>query len=1101
MIDKIRKRDGRIVPFEKEKIAGAIFKSAQDIGGQDKELAEKLAEQVSQLLDETFDSQIPTVEDIQDAVEKVLIKNGHAKTAKNFILYRQQKSNLRETKEFIVDSIKLVEDYIGKEDWRVYENANATYSLPGLLWYGSGTIMSFYGLHNLYPKEVANAHIEGYIHIHNLSMALNGYSFYRNEVITIRKKHTNNIFCLSFEQLFDMIRGPVDNKEGFEIKYNEDYEVLDEKGWTPIIRVLRHKTEKELISINGLNGHNLIVTEDHPLITLKQEKNIICPKCNSINVIKNRTNKNGKDYFKCKNCSNNFHKVIETIDPRERMVISAGDLTLKNYIITPNSKYGIDKLPINFNEEDGWFIGLFLAEGWLDKYKISFQLNWKSEEYRRLINYLKHKNIKFYERKKDASSTIAINSIKFSKYFSEELGIRKYSENKNLPSNFLNFPDKIIGAIVSGIIDGDGVVRNDDKWVSRVNLRMTSKTLLAQIQQWLKFMNINSSLCSIDGYGIRQYNGLVIIPLKQLYSLTFFIPREKKELFSLCKKLTSDFKFSKILKQKEFSGVRKIEVIKNDSEYVYDITTKTNTFLCNGVLSHNCAGWSLPNLLHEGFNNVPGKLECSPPKHLRSAIGQIINFVGTLQNEWAGAQAFNSFDTYLAPFVRADNLSYQQVKQCIQEFIYNMNVASRWAGQSPFTNITLDLTVPEDLKNKPVTVGGKFLETTYSDYQTEMNMINKAFIEVLTEGDARGRVFTFPIPTYNLTKDFDWDSEIADKLFEMTAKYGLPYFQNFINSDLNPGDIRAMCCRLRLNLKELQKNITSGRFGSGDSTGSVGVVTINLPRIAYESESEEEFFEKLDRYMYLAKESLEIKRKIVERNIQRNMLPYTKRYLGDLKHHFSTIGLIGAHEACLNLLGENKGIETPEGHILSIKILEFMRSRLLEFQEQTGNIYNLESTPGEGASYRLAKKDRQKHLKIITSGNREPYYTNSTNLPVGHTNNIFDALKHQEPLQKLYTGGTVFHTFLGESINKEQCKLLVKKIATLSTIPYFTITPTFSICEEHGYLKDNQPICPQCSKPTEVYSRVVGYLRPVRDWNKGKQEEFSERKNYVAEIK
>jgi ribonucleoside-triphosphate reductase len=689
MIKRVRKRDGRLVDFDKNKISQAIFKSAKDIGGHDQELAKKLGDKVAELLEQEFKEKIPTVEDVQDAVEKILIENGNAKTAKNFILYRQQKTNLRETKEFIVDTIKIVEDYVGKEDWRVYENANATYSLPGLLWYGSGTIMSFYGLHHIYPKEIADAHISGYFHIHDLSMSLAGY----------------------------------------------------------------------------------------------------------------------------------------------------------------------------------------------------------------------------------------------------------------------------------------------------------------------------------------------------------------------------------------------------------------------------CAGWSLMKLLHNGFNGVPGKIECSPPKHLRSAIGQMINFLGTLQNEWAGAQAFNSFDTYLAPFVRADNLSYEKVKQCIQEFVYNMNVATRWSGQTPFTNITLDLTVPQDLKEQKVTIGGKFQKETYSEFQKEMDMINRALIEVLIQGDSKGRVFTFPIPTYNLTKDFDWNSEIAEKIFEMTAKYGLPYFQNFINSDLNPSDVRSMCCRLQLNLKELQKNPTSGRFGSGESTGSVGVVTLNLPRIAYESDNESSFFEKLERYMYLAKESLEIKRKLVERNIQRNLLPYTRRYLGNLKHHFSTIGLVGMHEACLNLLGKDKGINSLQGQDFAIKTLKFMREKLKEFQQETRNIYNLEATPAEGTSYRLAKKDKQKYQDIITSGQEQPYYTNSTQLPVSYTNDIFKALKNQEPLQKLYTGGTVFHTFLGEAIDKEACKMLVKKIAYNFSLPYFTITPTFSICEQHGYLNDEQHICPKCGKQTEVYSRVVGYFRPVKDWNKGKQQEFSERQVFGIELK
>ncbi len=472
----------------------------------------------------------------------------------------------------------------------------------------------------------------------------------------------------------------------------------------------------------------------------------------------------------------------------------------------------------------------------------------------------------------------------------------------------------------------------------------------------------------------------------------------------------------------------------------------------------------------------------------------MINFIGTLQNEWAGAQAFSSFDTYLAPFIRYDNLSYKDVKQAMQEFVYNMNVASRWGGQTPFTNITLDLKCPEDLAEQHVTVGGKLRKECYGDFQDEMDMINRALIEVLVEGDASGRVFTFPIPTYNITKDFDWDSEIAHMLFEMTAKYGLPYFQNFINSDLKPSDVRAMCCHLRLDLKELRRNARGGLFGSAEMTGSVGVVTINMPRIGYLSKTQDDFFERLERFMYLAKESLEIKRKVVERNIKNGLLPYTRRYLGSLSRHFSTIGLVGMHEACLNFLG--KGIESKEGQRFAIKTLKFMRKLLVEYQKETGNLYNLEATPAEGCSYRLAKKDKERYPDIKTSGDTEPYYTNSTQLPVSYTHDLWLALKHQEPLQELYTGGTVFHVWLGENIGADEARLLVKKIATRFSLPYFTLTPTFSICRQHGYIAGKHEKCPKCKKKTEVYSRVVGYYRPVSQWNLGKKQEFAERQVY-----
>jgi len=687
MIEKVRKRDGRIVPFDKEKIANAIWQAALAVGGRDRELANKLADKVIEYLEKQIEqgkvNKVPEVEQIQDVVEKVLIEEGHAKTAKAYILYREKHKELRDARKLLLDSQAIVRKYVGKEDWRVYENANATYSISGLLWHAAGTVMAYYALNHVYPPEIAQAHLNGDFHLHDLAMSIAGY----------------------------------------------------------------------------------------------------------------------------------------------------------------------------------------------------------------------------------------------------------------------------------------------------------------------------------------------------------------------------------------------------------------------------CAGWSLRKLLHEGFNGVPGKIESKPPKHLRTAVGQLINFIGTLQNEWAGAQAFSSFDTYLAPFVAQDKLSYKEVKQAIQEFVFNVNVASRWGGQTPFTNLTFDLVVPKDLANQPVTVGGKLLKATYSEFQDEMDLINKAFIEVMTQGDARGRVFTFPIPTYNITKDFNWDSDLSDLIFEMTAKYGLPYFQNFVNSSLEPSEVRAMCCHLRLDLAELRRNVTGGLFGSAEQTGSVGVVTINLPRIAFLARTEEAFFERLDQLMYLAKKSLEIKRKVVENNIKKNLLPYTKRYLGTLQNHFSTIGLVGMNEACLNFL--NQDIASQEGKKFALKVLKFMRDKLVEFQAETGNLYNLEATPAEGTSYRLARIDKAKFPGIITAGQHgEPYYTNSTLLPVNYTSDLAFALKHQEDLQDMYTGGTVFHVWLGERITGKEAKLLVRKIVTNYRLPYITLTPTFSICPVHGYIAGEHATCPKCGRPCEVYSRVVGYLRPVADWNLGKQTEFKERKVY-----
>lgn len=512
-----------------------------------------------------------------------------------------------------------------------------------------------------------------------------------------------------------------------------------------------------------------------------------------------------------------------------------------------------------------------------------------------------------------------------------------------------------------------------------------------------------------------------------------------------------------------------------------------------------CAGWSLRQLLYEGFNGVPRKVEASPPKHLETALGQMVNFLGTLQNEWAGAMAFNSFDTFLAPLVRKERLSYEDVYQAVQTFVFSVNVASRWGGQTPFVNLTFDFTIPEDLKDQKVTIDGKYSSGFgyYGEFQKEADMINKAFLEIMLKGDNKGRIFTFPIPTYNLTPDFNWDSENAHILFKATSKYGLPYFSNFISSNLNPSDVRSMCCRLRLDLRELRRNVTGGLFGSGDSTGSVGVVTINMPRLGYMSKSEDEFLERLSSLMELARDSLELKRRVVEQNIRRGLLPYTKRYLGTLANHFSTIGLVGMNEACLNLFGEDIGSE--RGTAFAEKVLDFMLLKLSDFQEETGNIYNLEATPAEGTAYRLARIDKQKFPDIITQGKEAPYYTNSTMLPVAYTDDIFEAFILQEGLQSKYTGGTVIHVYLGEEIDDEDaCATLVKRIAENFRVPYFSMTPTFSICEEHGYIRGEHYTCPMCGKQTEVYSRVVGYYRPVQNWNKGKKEEYKQRKVYAV---
>ena len=518
------------------------------------------------------------------------------------------------------------------------------------------------------------------------------------------------------------------------------------------------------------------------------------------------------------------------------------------------------------------------------------------------------------------------------------------------------------------------------------------------------------------------------------------------------------------------------------------------------MLCGYCAGWSLRSFLMEGFNGVEGKIEADPPKHLSSAVGQMVNFLGTLQNEWAGAQAFSSFDTYLAPFVRKDALSYEEVKQSIQEFVYNLNVPSRWGTQTPFTNITMDWVCPEDLRNEVPLIGGEEMPFSYGDLQNEMDMINRAYIEIMTRGDSKGRIFTFPIPTYNITPDFDWDHPNTELLFEMTAKYGLPYFQNFLNSDLSPHQVRSMCCRLQLDLRELLKR-GNGLFGSAEQTGSVGVVTINCARLGYVHAGDKAAFEKsLDKLLELAKTSLEIKRKVIQRQIDAGLLPYTKRYLGTLRNHFSTIGVNGINECIKNFTKDTQDLTKPAGQELASWILDHIRQRLVDFQQETGHLYNLEATPAEGTTYRLAKEDKKRFERIIQAGTPDaPYYTNSSQLPVGATDDPFLALDLQEDLQRKYTGGTVFHMYLGERVpSATQARLLVKRVLSKYRIPYLTITPTFSVCPSHGYLPGEQTTCPKCGEKCEVWTRVMGYHRPVSEFNRGKKSEYAERVSFSS---
>jgi ribonucleoside-triphosphate reductase len=588
------------------------------------------------------------------------------------------------------------------------------------------------------------------------------------------------------------------------------------------------------------------------------------------------------------------------------------------------------------------------------------------------------------------------------------------------------------------------------------------------VDQYLKQIDWQVNENSNMSYSLQGLNNYMSSELSKVYWLNRIYPQEIKEAHT------------------------------NGDFHIHDLN----------LLAVYCVGWDLQDLLLEGFKGASGKTESAPPKHFRTALGQAVNFLFTLQGEAAGAQAFSSVDTLLAPFIRYDNLSYKEVKQAVQEFVFNLNVPTRIGFQTPFTNITLDLEVSSVWADQNVIIGGELQTETYKEFQPEMNMFNKAFFEVMMEGDAKGRVFTFPIPTYNITNDFNWDNPDLEGLWDMTAKYGVPYFSNFINSDMKPEDARSMCCRLRIDNRELEKR-GGGLFGSNPLTGSVGVVTLNLARLGYTSKTEEEFCQKIGKLMDIAKDSLEIKRKILERFTSRDLYPYSKFYLRNIKarydefwkNHFSTIGLNGMHEACLNLLGE--GIETENSRQFVLRTLDYMRKKLEKFQLETGHNYNLEATPAEGTSYRFAKMDKEKHPRSACAneyeyqGGSEPFYTNSTQLPIKYSEDIFEVLDHQDDIQAKYTGGTVIHIFAGEKApDSTTVKNLVRKICQQYKLPYFTFSPTFSICPSHGYLKGEQQKCPDCGSTCEVYSRIVGYIRPINQWNKGKKEEFKLRKTF-----
>ncbi len=632
--------------------------------------------------------------------------------------------------------------------------------------------------------------------------------------------------------------------------------------------------------------------------------------------------------------------------------------------------------------------------------------------------------------------------------------------------------------VVDGKITVEEIQDSVEKVLSEAGYSDVSKAYILYRKQREKVRNVNSALLNYKDL-VDDYLKINDWRVKENSTVTYSVGGL---ILSNSGAITANYWLSEVYDDEIANAHRSAAI------HIHDLS----------MLTGYCAGWSLKQLIQEGLGGVPGKITSSPASHLSTLCNQMVNFLGIMQNEWAGAQAFSSFDTYLAPFVKVDNLSQKEVKQCIQSFVYGVNTPSRWGTQAPFSNITLDWTVPADLKNLNCIVGGQELDFTYGECQKEMDMVNKAFIEIMIEGDANGRGFQYPIPTYSITRDFDWSETENNKLlFEMTAKYGTPYFSNYINSDMEPSDVRSMCCRLRLDLRELRKK-SGGFFGSGESTGSIGVVTINMPRIAYLATDEADFYKRLDHLMDIAARSLHTKRQVINKLLDQGLYPYTKRYLGSFSNHFSTIGLIGMNEVGLNakwLGADMTDVRTKE---FSKDVLNHMRDRLADYQEQYGDLYNLEATPAESTTYRFAKHDKEKYPDIITANmNGTPYYTNSSHLPVGYTEDIFSALDIQDELQTLYTSGTVFHAFLGEKLpDWKAAASLVRKIAENYKLPYYTMSPTYSVCKEHGYLAGEQTVCPHCGAKTEVYSRITGYYRPVANWNDGKAQEYKDRKVY-----
>lgn len=1389
-IDQVIKRDGRRVPFDRKRIENAIYAAARAVGnGEGRQWAETLSWAVTGILEERFgqEGHIPHVEEIQDIVEEVLIKSGHPQIAKAYILYRQKRAEARAAEQMLLDTTQLVDDYLDQTDWRVSENSNMNYSLQGLNFYLASSIAARYWLHKIYPPEVQRAHIEGDFHIHDLGM-LSSYTYYGKEVVILKDRR--GLHLTSFEQAYAGCPEPemcLNEADDAFAKYPQDCFVLDKDGWTRVVRLVRKRKDRPMRFIKNRGGRSVIVTDNHPMITGNGERLAadVRPHIDALYTMDLRLLLSEENLFS--------ETEIDLLSELQGAAISSIGRDLIYFNGVPIAEIDIDQagegvihtytqtIPrrLRLTADFGYFVGFALAEGYLSydtKASRTVSITQKDPDALHAINRaLIALGIPgCIVRRSDAVYELQVKNVFLRFLFEHVFRIQPGARHKSLPVRTLHYNTDFVQGMLAGVIDGDGSITGND---SSVAIRVSSRTLLEQMACVLHLLGATPRDRNIEGVGTcRTYKGRVIVQRFPLYGLSF----RKTAGLALPSSLFQSAAVSARAWQDEtrnaWHAVLNNEPTEIPDGEIYDITTESGTLIVNGMWNHNCTGWDLQDLLIRGFGGVPAKIESRPPRHLRTALGQLVNFFYTVQGEVAGAVAVSNFDTLLAPFIRYDRLDEAGVKQAVQEFIFNINVPTRvgfqclsedteiltaegwrsyaevakddviftfnltthrlerkpvtgifvreyegvmyrllgrsqdqivspghrvvrhntngyilepveevvrfkspvsipvsaendgpdadisdeqlkllawmlsegslekggsypsragypengreivdllnkfglefrktqqegrdtrrhqgltpeagrmvhsrpgekgktlppilfrfskrqarlfletyanedgwteksvkrivvtdkeildglqalavlagfnfvvqerepeeagrktqyiltltetrhdsiqsiekvdyrgiiWSvhtenetviarrngqvfitGNTPFTNLTFDLVPPSTLRDQPVIIGGKPQEAAYGEFQREMDLLNRTFAEVMLEGDARGRVFTFPIPTYNITRDFDWENPALKPVWDMTARYGIPYFGNYVNSDMRPEDARSMCCRLRLDNRELRRR-PGGLFAAAPLTGSVGVVTINMPRLAYLAEDEEDFFRRLERLMEIARTSLEIKRKMLEHLTERGLYPYSRHYLEAVKmqtgaywsNHFSTIGLIGMNEACLNLLGV--GIAHPEGKALAIRTLNFMRQVLSRFQEETGNLYNLEATPAEGASYRLARADRKRHPNIRTAGTPEtPYYTNSTHLPVSYSDDLFEVLEHQDELQTLYTGGTVLHIFLGERLHDgSQARRLVRLITENYRLPYFTITPTFSICPVHGYIPGEHFFCP-----------------------------------------